>query len=69
MLDARQVQIGKLVLGNDRPFTLIAGPCQIESRQHALDMALALKQASAASAWTKVSRFWPRCARPWAARC
>jgi 2-dehydro-3-deoxyphosphooctonate aldolase (KDO 8-P synthase) len=49
MSDARQVQIGELTLGNDRPFTLIAGPCQIESRQHALDMARALKQASAAA--------------------
>ena len=49
MSNARQVQIGELVLGNDRPFTLIAGPCQIESRQHALDMARALKEASAAA--------------------
>ena len=49
MSNARHVQIGDLALGNDRPFTLIAGPCQIESRQHALDMARALKQASAAA--------------------
>ena len=49
MSNARQVQIGDLTLGNDRPFTLIAGPCQIESRQHALEMARALKQASAAA--------------------
>ena len=49
MSDARQVQIGELVLGNDQPFALIAGPCQIESRQHALDMARALKEASAAA--------------------
>ncbi len=49
MSNARQVQIGDLTLGNDRPFTLIAGPCQIESRQHALDMARALKEASAAA--------------------
>ncbi len=49
MSNARHVQIGDLTLGNDRPFTLIAGPCQIESRQHALDMARALKEASAAA--------------------
>jgi 2-dehydro-3-deoxyphosphooctonate aldolase (KDO 8-P synthase) len=49
MSNARHVQIGELTLGNDRPFTLIAGPCQIESRQHALDMARALKEASAAA--------------------
>ena len=28
-----------LVLGNDQPLTVIAGPCAMESRQHALDMA------------------------------
>ncbi len=49
MSNARHVEIGELTLGNDRPFALIAGPCQIESRSHALDMALALKDASAAA--------------------
>jgi 2-dehydro-3-deoxyphosphooctonate aldolase (KDO 8-P synthase) len=49
MPESRQVRIGDLVLGNDRPFALIAGPCQIESRQHALDMARALKEASASA--------------------
>ncbi len=44
MIEARQVQIGNVTLGNDRPFALIAGPCQIESRDHALDMAGALKE-------------------------
>ena len=49
MTEARQVQVGELSIANDRPFTLIAGPCQIESRQHAHDMAGALKEASAAA--------------------
>ena len=31
-------------IANDRPLTLIAGPCQLESREHALEMAFALKQ-------------------------
>lgn len=35
-------QLGKLTIGQDQPFTLIAGPCQIESRDHALFMAEAL---------------------------
>ena len=35
-------RIGKLEIGQDRPFTLIAGPCQIESREHAVEMADAL---------------------------
>ncbi|MEC8054782.1 MAG: 3-deoxy-8-phosphooctulonate synthase, partial [Pseudomonadota bacterium] len=33
------VPIGSLQVANDRPFTLIAGPCQIESRDHALSVA------------------------------
>ena len=38
------VQIGSLTLGNDQPFVLIAGPCQMESRAHALEVASALKE-------------------------
>ena len=30
-------------IGNDKPFFLIAGPCQIESQEHALHMASAIK--------------------------
>ena len=36
------MRVRDLVIANDRPFTLIAGPCQIESEQHALEMADAL---------------------------
>lgn len=32
--------------GNGLPLSLIAGPCQMESRDHAMDMALALKEIS-----------------------
>jgi 2-dehydro-3-deoxyphosphooctonate aldolase (KDO 8-P synthase) len=39
---AHQVDIGRLTLGTDRPFVLIAGPCQIESREQALETAGAL---------------------------
>jgi 2-dehydro-3-deoxyphosphooctonate aldolase (KDO 8-P synthase) len=38
----RRVEIGSLAIGNDLPFVLIAGPCQIESRDHALETAAAL---------------------------
>ena len=31
-------------IGNDQPFFLIAGPCQIESQEHALKMATAIKK-------------------------
>jgi 2-dehydro-3-deoxyphosphooctonate aldolase (KDO 8-P synthase) len=37
------VKIGQAMFGNDLPLALIAGPCQMESRQHAFDMAGALK--------------------------
>ncbi|GBQ31745.1 3-deoxy-8-phosphooctulonate synthase [Gluconacetobacter azotocaptans] len=36
------VPVGGLLVANDRPFTLIAGPCQIESESHAMEMAEAL---------------------------
>ncbi len=36
-----------LVIGNDLPLVLIAGPCQMESRQHALECAQALKEMAA----------------------
>ena len=34
-----EVKCGKLTISNNNPFTLIAGPCQLESEQHAMDMA------------------------------
>ncbi|WP_026381907.1 3-deoxy-8-phosphooctulonate synthase [Afifella pfennigii] len=37
----------KVRFGNELPFALIAGPCQMESRQHAFDMAGALKELTA----------------------
>ena len=43
---ARIVRIGPHEVANDRPFLLIAGPCQIESRDHAMEMADALKSIS-----------------------
>jgi 2-dehydro-3-deoxyphosphooctonate aldolase (KDO 8-P synthase) len=44
MTSVRQVRIGRLRLANDRPLALIAGPCALESRRHALEMARALKE-------------------------
>ncbi len=41
------VDVGGLTLGNDRPFVLIAGPCQLESRAHAFECASALKEMTA----------------------
>ena len=40
----KHVQVGDLTIGNDKPITIIAGPCAMESHTHALDMAGALKE-------------------------
>ncbi|MDB5719524.1 MAG: 3-deoxy-8-phosphooctulonate synthase, partial [Alphaproteobacteria bacterium] len=42
MSNAKTVTVGSLEIANDRPFVLIAGPCAMESREHALEMAEAL---------------------------
>jgi 2-dehydro-3-deoxyphosphooctonate aldolase (KDO 8-P synthase) len=38
------VSAGNVRFGNDLPLSLIAGPCQMESRAHALEVAAALKE-------------------------
>ncbi|GGG24403.1 3-deoxy-8-phosphooctulonate synthase [Chelatococcus composti] len=38
------VKIGNVSFGNRLPLAIIAGPCQLESRAHALEMASALKE-------------------------
>src|ERR1700683_1307209 len=38
------VRIASVEIGNALPLALIAGPCQLESREHALEMASALKE-------------------------
>lgn len=46
-MKAHHVQVGALTIGNDLPLTIIAGPCQMESREHALEVAAALKEIAA----------------------
>src|SRR5258705_641815 len=41
------VAVGKVTFANDRPIAVFAGPCQMESRAHALEMASALKEIAA----------------------
>jgi 2-dehydro-3-deoxyphosphooctonate aldolase (KDO 8-P synthase) len=41
------VRVGALEIGNAKPLSLIAGPCALESRDHALEMATALKEVAA----------------------
>jgi len=40
----KTVTLQNLEISNANPFTLIAGPCQMESREHAFDMCGALKE-------------------------
>jgi 2-dehydro-3-deoxyphosphooctonate aldolase (KDO 8-P synthase) len=41
---SQTVEVGPVRLGNHLPIALIAGPCQMESRAHALETAQALKE-------------------------
>jgi 2-dehydro-3-deoxyphosphooctonate aldolase (KDO 8-P synthase) len=47
LLPNAAVAIGAVRFGNDLPLALIAGPCALESRAHALEMAGALKEIAA----------------------
>ena len=43
-MENKTIKCGKLNISNENPFTLIAGPCQLESEQHAMDMSGKLKE-------------------------
>ncbi len=44
----RVICVGAIEIANDRPFVLIAGPCQIESEAHALEVAAGTRRDDAA---------------------
>ena len=43
-MESKTVKCGKLRISNSAPFTLIAGPCQLENEKHALEVANKLKE-------------------------
>tara|TARA_B100000686_G_scaffold241260_1_gene249870 strand:- start:2116 stop:2949 length:834 start_codon:yes stop_codon:yes gene_type:complete len=43
-MENKTVKCGNLSISNSKPFTLIAGPCQLENEKHALDVANELKK-------------------------
>ena len=43
-MENKSVKCGKLNISNTNTFTLIAGPCQLENEEHALDIATKLKE-------------------------
>ncbi|MEX2199858.1 MAG: 3-deoxy-8-phosphooctulonate synthase, partial [Dongiaceae bacterium] len=47
MTAAHTVKIRDLEIANDRPLIVIAGPCAMESRDHALEVSAALKEITA----------------------
>lgn len=49
MTQHRHIPIGSLTCGNDLPLVVIAGPCQLESRDHALMIAEQMAAACAAA--------------------
>src|SRR4030081_2024153 len=56
-IEPRVVRVGGIEIGNDLPFVLIAGPCAIESRAHALETAEALRSLSAATGVSVIYKF------------
>mgnify|MGYP003624473003 CR=1 FL=1 len=40
-----QITLGRVIIGNDRPLTVIAGPCQLETEDHAQMIAGVLKES------------------------
>jgi 2-dehydro-3-deoxyphosphooctonate aldolase (KDO 8-P synthase) len=47
MSNTRHISVNNVTFGNDLPFVLIAGPCQVETRDHALFMAQQLIEIAA----------------------
>ena len=47
MPESRAVRVGDIEVANHLPLALVAGPCALESREHALMMARALKRLAA----------------------
>ncbi len=43
----KQINVGDAVFANNKPISVICGPCQMETRQHTFDMAGALKEIHA----------------------
>ena len=43
-MENKIIKCEKLSISNSNPFTLIAGPCQLENEKHAIDVANQLKE-------------------------
>ena len=43
-MEQKNVKIGAFEISNRKPFSLLCGPCQIESKQHAIDICGAMSE-------------------------
>ena len=50
-MENKTIKCGKLSISNDKPFTLIAGPCQLENEKHALEVSSELKKITDKLGW------------------
>ena len=48
-MPSEAVMVGNVAIGNERPLALIAGPCAMESRAHALETCAALQEIASAA--------------------
>ena len=46
-MEQKRIKIGNFEIGNELPLSLLCGPCQIESRQHAIDICGAMREITA----------------------
>lgn len=46
-MEQKIIKIGGFSIGNELPLSLLCGPCQIESRQHAIDICGAMREITA----------------------
>lgn len=46
-MEQKIIKIGGFRIGNELPLSLLCGPCQIESRQHAIDICGAMREITA----------------------
>ena len=52
MINHKLVKCSNFDIANDKPFTLIAGPCQLENEKHALKISTELKKITSET-WNK----------------
>ncbi len=43
-MEQKTIAVGKIKIANTLPFVLVCGPCQIESKQHAIDICGAMRE-------------------------